>query len=272
VIHVVWLGQDPERPGVWYTRSTDGGRSFAPERNVLDTRTECQSATVAADPKGNVWIFWLDGRLPAEPGSVMAAPIFMARSHDDGATFGPDERVRHDHPGLACACCRLEARTSADGYLYLSFRSAYRNLRDVFLLRSPRDRNDFHAIPIHGDRWLFAGCPGSGVPFTLEEDGRVLASWMSRGRVFWALSDRGGSRFGPPVAAPPGSGRENYPLALANRDGTVLLAWKDGPRLCWAIYEESGRFTGRSGVAGETTGADKPMAFVGRDGRFHLVL
>jgi hypothetical protein len=157
VIHVVWLAQDPSASGVWYTRSTNGGRSFEPERNVLDQNTHCDSATVAADRQGSVWIFWLDGRLPPDPKSPLASPIFMARSHDGGAAFSRNEPVKHDHPGLACACCRLEARVSADGYLYLSFRSGYRNVRDAYLLKGRKEENDFRAVRISEDDWLYAG-------------------------------------------------------------------------------------------------------------------
>jgi hypothetical protein len=157
VIHVVWLSEGPRRQGVWYTRSMDGGRSFEAERNVLDARTHCESATVAADRQGNVWIFWLDGRLPPDPDSPLASPIFMARSTDGGRTFSRNELVRHDHPGLACACCQLEARLGPDENLYLSFRSGYRNIRDAYLLKAPKLENNFRSVRVSPDDWLFAG-------------------------------------------------------------------------------------------------------------------
>ncbi len=156
-IHVAWLEKGAGGDAVWYSRSTDGGRTFAPERRILDTPAACDSPALAADAEGNVWVFWLDGRLPPDPRSPLASPIFMARSTDDGRTFAANERVRHDHAGLACACCRLEARVGPDDHLYLSFRSGYRNVRDAYLLRGPKRENAFRSVRISADDWLFAG-------------------------------------------------------------------------------------------------------------------
>jgi hypothetical protein len=271
-VHVVWLSGDSASSGVWYARSTDGGRTFERERNIADTRAACDSATVAADREGRVWVFWLDRRLGAGAGVKMAAPILMARSVDDGRTFTPNERVRHDHPGLACSCCRLEARLSRDGALYLSFRSAYRNIRDAYLLKGLKTENDFRAVRISEDNWLLADCPGSGVRLNLDDEGRVLASWMSRGRVYWAMSDTGGQRFGPRIPAPTPGGDENYPQVLTNHRGEVLLLWTEGSRVHWAAYDRSGAFRGREGVAGDVGGREKPLGFVGPDGEFRLLL
>jgi hypothetical protein len=274
-LHVVWLARGPRGAGIRYTRSTDGGRTFEPERNVAETQTDCHSATVAADQEGNVWVFWLDGVLRGPANPPMAAPIFMARSTDDGRTFTRKEAVRHDHPGPACACCRLEARVRADNRIYLSFRSAYRNVRDVFLLTGQKSENDFHAVRISEDDWRLAECPGSGAPFSFDARGRLLASWMSRGRVYWAAApaaDPAAARFGPRIPAPRAARAENYPLVLANRRGDVMLIWTEERRVRWARYTPDGRFTGRQGIAGDLRAPDKPTAFVGRDDRFHIVL
>jgi hypothetical protein len=271
-LHVVWLSRGRDAAGVWYTRSTDGGRTFEAERNIVDIRTTCESATVTADQDGRVWVFWLDGRLPTNPDTAMAAPIFMARSTDGGRTFARSERVRHDHPGFACACCRLEARLGPDGQLYLSFRSAYRNIRDAYLLKGAKTENNFHAVRVSEDNWNLDTCPGSGVPFTFDENGRVLASWMSRGRVYWSRSEPGGGRFGPRVGAPQPAGEENYSSVVTNPRGEVFLTWQEGRRVRWATYNQAGVFTGRQGIARNVSRLEKPLAFVGRDGEFHLVL
>jgi hypothetical protein len=110
------------------------------------------------------------------------------------------------------------------------------------------------------------------VPFSLDGEGRVLASWMSRGRVYWAFSRDGGRSFGPRIPAPGGSDQENYPTVLANGRGEVLLVWKEASQVRWATYDREGRFTGRSGTAGELPAHDKPTAFVARDGRFAIVM
>jgi hypothetical protein len=109
VIHVVALGSYQKGGGVWYTRSTDDGKTFEPSRNLLDVQAGSDNATVAADAEGNVFVLWTDGRLGADPKSPTASPIFLVRSTDNGKSFSKSEAVRHNYPGRACGCCRLGA-------------------------------------------------------------------------------------------------------------------------------------------------------------------
>jgi hypothetical protein len=155
VIHVVSLGNYQKGGGVWYTRSTDGGKTFEPSRNLLDVKAGVDNATVAADPQGNVFVLWTDGRLGPDPQCPTAAPIFMARSTDNGTRFDQSVAVRHDYPGRACGCCRLEARVGADGNLYIAFRGGYHSIRDPYLLAGPKTDNNFHAIRVSHDNWSF---------------------------------------------------------------------------------------------------------------------
>src|SRR5262249_37896460 len=110
VMQVVWQGHYQKDGGIWVTRSVDGGKTFAPERNVLDKTVGIDEPTIAADMEGNVFVVWLDGRLPQTPDNKVASPIFMARSTDNGATFGANEALKIDFPGRACSCCMIWAR------------------------------------------------------------------------------------------------------------------------------------------------------------------
>jgi hypothetical protein len=155
VVHTVWLGYYKQGGGVWYTRSTDGGKTFERERNLLDAKTGCDNATVAADADGNVFVLWTDGRLGPDPNSPVASPIFMARSSDNGATFSKNEPVNHDYPGRACGCCRLEARVGDDGNLYIAFRGGFHSIRDPYLLKGSKTENRFKAARVSVDNWNF---------------------------------------------------------------------------------------------------------------------
>jgi hypothetical protein len=110
----------------------------------------------------------------------------------------------------------------------------------------------------------------SGVPFRVDAKGRVLVSWMSKDRVYWSLSDEGGNRFAPRVAAPKG-GEQGSSLVLMNRKGEVLLVWKEGQQVSWAIYTAEGRLASQRGTAGTPPGNNKPTAFVGAGDVFYLV-
>src|SRR5262245_14785724 len=111
VIHVVWLGFYKKGGGAYYTRSTDGGKSFEPERPLQEPDYGLDNATVAADGQGNVIVLWTGG-LPGvshDADSPTASPIILVRSTDEGKTFSKNEVVKSDHPASlhACGCCRL---------------------------------------------------------------------------------------------------------------------------------------------------------------------
>lgn len=156
VIHVVWLRFYKKGGGVCYTRSTDGGKTFEPERNLTEVRPAWDNATVAADGDGNVFALFT-GQFPGmgdDPNSPTASPIIAVRSTDNGKTFGKPELVKHDYPGRACGCCRLEATVAGDA-LYIAFRGGYQSLRDPWLLKGKKSDNDFKVVPISEDRWKF---------------------------------------------------------------------------------------------------------------------
>ena len=158
-IHVVWLGYYKKGGGVWYTRSTNGGKTFEAERNLVEPKYGTDNATVAADAEGNVIALWTGGfpGVTEDPDSPVASPIIFVRSTDNGATFSKNELLRSDHPasGRACGCCRLEAQVGADGYLYVAFRGGYKNLRDPYLLRGRKTENDFRCVRVSADDWEF---------------------------------------------------------------------------------------------------------------------
>jgi hypothetical protein len=84
-LHITWftLGRSPEDAGVYYTVSTDGGRSFAPRRLVHRlTGPAILHTTLAVTPDGTVWFAWdnLDG---ANKSQVFVRPLAP-----DGQTWG----------------------------------------------------------------------------------------------------------------------------------------------------------------------------------------
>jgi hypothetical protein len=277
-IHVVW--GDKWSPGVQvyprYGRSLDGGRTFEPPR-ALASLFGVDGLTMAADGAGTVVAFFHY----VTPGQPLAVPqahcLYLARSTDNGATFGPEERVKiQGMDDLACSMCMMRARITADASVCLAYRVANDNIRDFFLLRSPKHENAFTPLRVNEDRWELTTCPMCGPELTLDPAGRMLCAFMSRHRIYWSALDEG--RFTLHVATPAPENDEIYPAAVGDGHGHVLLVWQVGPMAVgrqatvkWALYGNDGTFSGKQGTIGVSTSGTKATAFAGTDGAFYIV-
>jgi len=276
-IHVVWA--DQWSPGVKvyprYSRSLDGGRTFEPPR-ALASLFGIDGLTVAADGEGNVMAFFHQVS-PAQQEIPEAHRLYLTRSIDDGTIFGPEERLKiRGMEDLACSMCMMRARITADGDVCLALRVANDNIRDFFLLRSPKRENDFVPRRINEDRWELKTCPMCGPELTLDPAGRMLCAFMSRHRVYWSALE--GGRFTLHVATPAKENDEIYPAAVGDGQGHVLLVWQVGPMAVgrqatvkWALYGNDGTFSGKQGTIGVSTSGTKATAFAGTDGAFCIV-
>jgi hypothetical protein len=111
-----------------------------------------------------------------------------------------------------------------------------------------------------------------GIPFRVDGKGRVLVAWMSRDKGYWALSNEGAEKFGPPIGTPDhGKETESFPIALIDGKGEVLLVWTCDKRVQWALYTPDGKYTGKRGNAEQSRRRNKPTAFVGLDENFYVV-
>jgi hypothetical protein len=290
-IHVVWA--DKWSPGVQvyprYSRSLDGGRTFEPPR-ALASLSGIDGLTLAADSAGTVVAFFHQ----VTPGQQLEVPeahrLYLARSTDNGATFGPEERLKiQGMDDLACSMCLMRARITADANVCLAYRVANDNIRDFFLLRSPKQENAFTPLRVNEDYWELKTCPMCGPELTLDPAGRMLCAFMSRHRVYWSALDDG--RFTLHVATPANENDEIYPAAFGDGKGHgapnaevrvgephVLLVWQVGPMAVgrtaivkWALYRNDGTFTGKQGTLGVSTSGTKATAFLGADGAFYIV-
>jgi hypothetical protein len=276
-IHVVWA--DQWSPGVKvyprYSRSLDGGRTFEPPR-ALASLSGIDGLTVAADGEGTVVAFFHQVS-PAQQEIPQAHRLYLARSTDNGATFGPEERMKiQGMDDLACSMCMMRARITADANVCLALRVANDNIRDFFLLRSPKQENAFTPLRVNEDYWELKTCPMCGPELTLDPTGWMLCAFMSRHRVYWSALDDG--RFTLHVATPANENDEIYPAAFGDGKGHVLLVWQVGPMAVgrtatvkWALYRKDGTFTGKQGTLGVSTSGTKATAFLGTDGAFYIV-
>ena len=278
-IHVVWM--DEWAPGVKtfvrYSRSLDGGKSFEPLKTV-STMSGIDGVTVTADGKGNVVAFW---HVMVEPKPEVKAATWLhtTRSTDNGVSFSENEKVIITNlSGLACSMCMMRARAGSDGNVYLAFRSAVDSIRDFYVLKGRITENRFAAMRVNEDNWKIDFCPMCGPELTFGAEGQALCAFMSRQKIYWAVSDSGQGAFRRHVATPGNEEKEIYPTAIANRQGNVLLVWQVGrmavkgtATVKWARYSKDGKPTGETGVVGKSFAGTKATAFVGNDDNFYIV-
>ena len=279
VIHVVW--GDDWAPGVQtfvrYSRSLDGGRSFEPFKTISSMSGD-DGVTMAADGLGNVVAFWHVMVAPP-PDVPQATWLFLARSTNNGETFGASERVNITNlTGVACSMCMTRARVGQGGSVYLAFRSAMGNIRDFYMLKGNISENQFTAIRINQDNWNIDYCPMVGPELTFDPYGRALCAFMTSNRVYWAISDPPHNDFRLHVATPTGENNEIFPTVTANRHGETLFVWQVGPMSTsgtatveWARYNIDGTPSGQQGVIGTSFSGTKATVVVGSDDNFYII-
>ena len=115
--HVVWFTQGDARKGVFYARSTDGGKHFS-KPMALDTDGHELSRPYLTAVPGAVWMAWKD--FDGETVTIRARV-----SHDDGATWSQPRILAKtgdasDHPLLINdgRTAYLSWMTKADGYIF----------------------------------------------------------------------------------------------------------------------------------------------------------
>ncbi|NDB17518.1 MAG: exo-alpha-sialidase, partial [Gammaproteobacteria bacterium] len=173
-LHVFYPGNDvnptngkPEAVAL-YTRSTDGGRSFAKAQRLNEMgKTDASDlvhgglthahvfGTLAVDGKGSVYAMWIDTRDMAKEGD--SGKVFMAVSRNDGASFECDREIL---PADVCPCCQLTAFIDDKNRLYVGSRQVEGKFRDsVVMVSSDGGRSFSPRQRVVGSRWEIEGCP-----------------------------------------------------------------------------------------------------------------
>lgn len=266
---------------VRFAQSTDGGRRFT-EPLVVNTHREAISHRFQAmvmDPRGRVWLAWLDKRdqvaAQAAGRDYVGAAVYATHT-DDGRRFAPETRVA-EH---SCECCRIALATDPAGRPAVLWRHVFPpNVRDHALawLDAPAPAATLDLQRVSHDGWQLDGCPHHGPALAIAADGTRHVAWFSGGpdepRLGYARSFDGGRRFvttmhfGDPESQP---GRPAV-LSLGRR---VVLAWKqfDGQRSSVLVRQsgDGGRTWSAPRVLASSAGNSDHPALLAHGGRAFL--
>ena len=245
-VHVAWNGVGEKGANgysklyVAYARLNDSGTAFEPQRNLLTGGEEIDGGgSVAADTQGHVYVTWH----VSPPGQDEAAGgVYMARSIDNGRTFGPARKISVTPTGQ-CGCCSMRAFADQSGDLFILYRAAGGNFnRDTTLLVSRDGGTTFQSAVL--SRWKLGACPMSS--FALAEGGgAVIGAWETAEQVYQARLTADETEAPSPKAAP-GTGSRKYPVVARNANGDTLFAWVEGAgwqrggSLAWQVYNKDG--------------------------------
>jgi hypothetical protein len=263
-VHVAWNGSDTASPRglinpsnaqpsapFLYTRSNAEGTAFEPQRNLTRRSYGLDGGgSIAADAAGHVYAAW-----HAQPAGGVGGEdhraVWVARSTDDGATFGDEQQVSREPTG-ACSCCGVTLAAGPGNRLYLLYRSATSlTHRDIYLLGS-----DDKGLSFHGSRvqpWDIAACPMTSMSVA-SADSRVIAAWETAGQVYRGEVDRTGTHIPSPVAAPGEGANRKHPRIAANASGGMLFLWTEGTAwarggsLAWQVLDAAGRPAASTGT------------------------
>lgn len=257
-VHVAWNGSssalpkapvNPEtkRPGtpMLYARSTPGGMAFEPQRNVITRTTNLDGGgSIAADDRGGVYVAW-HAHPASGKGGEQARRVWLARSPDDGATFGEEQPVSDPATGV-CGCCALRLFAAPTGDLHVLYRSATDLVhRDVYSLVSHDRGRTFTGGRVHG--WEVGACPMTSM--ALAAGKRLWQAWETEGQVYFSRVDAAGPPNAVPVTGSGESSRRKHPRLGIVPTGTLMLAWTEGAAwgrggaLAWQAFGPDGRAT-----------------------------
>lgn len=219
----------PMTGDICFSRSTDGGKSFAAPITVNDNREiiSHRFAALSVGPDGRVVLTWLDKRdletARARGERYAGAALYYAVSTDRGATFSRNQKLA-DH---TCECCRVAMASDIDGTPVVVWRHVFDgNVRDHALARI-----DAQAKParITHDDWVVNACPHHGPAVSIAADGGYHITWFThapgRTGLYYSRSRDRGATWSAPMAVGAASRQASHPHVLS-LGHAVFLAWK----------------------------------------------
>lgn len=213
-----------------FSRSTDGGKTFAEPVTVNDNREVISHRfeALGINRRGQIYLAWLDKRdqsAAQKTGQAYAgAAVYYAVSDDGGASFAANRKVA-DH---SCECCRVAMAISKDDVPVIFWRHVYgRNVRDHALAKLD---GKSQPVRVSHDNWEVDACPHHGPAISIADDGAYHLVWFDNGPqrrgLFYAHSKDDGKSYSEPLNFGNYDHQAAHPYVLT-QGGHVFIVWKE---------------------------------------------
>lgn len=150
---------------VWFSRSTDNGKSYEQPIIVHQDRAEITHRfdALTVSPDGKITVVWVDKRdLEAAKKTgkpYTGAAIYYAVSTDDGESFLTEKKLAD----FSCECCRIATSTKPDGTVAVLWRHVFEGSeRDHAIAEIPKEGAAVNITRATFGHWKIDGCPHHG--------------------------------------------------------------------------------------------------------------
>lgn len=232
-VYATWTkaGARPHTGHIRFTRSVDGGKSFAAPISVNSDPNETghRFDALHVGPTGTVYVAWIDKRdldlATARGVDYAGAALYFATSSDRGATFAANRKIK-DH---ICECCRLAVDFDKDVPV-LVWRDVIDGVRDHGIVRFSSPTEAGTPRRATHDGWRIDACPHHGPSLSIAADGTHHLVWFTgegpQGPgMFYARSRDGGTTFPMPKKLD-GERPGNHAVVLS-RGSRVTIAYRE---------------------------------------------
>jgi hypothetical protein len=259
---------------VLFTRSTDGGKSFAEPQPITPDKESQRFETLALDADGTVFAAWLDKRNRAaarDSGQKYeGAGLVFAVSKDGGTSYSDAVMVKDN----TCECCRIAVAFDGPGKPVVLFRNIFEgSMRDhaITAFKDLTTPGEVHRVSV--DDWQLSACPHQGPSLAIAPAGTFHAVWSTNGKVrkglFYARSADGGQTFSDPLPIGQADHAPSRPYVLAG-PGELALVWKefDGEKTTVDLmvsHDDGQSWSAPRTIATTTDASDHPLLI--SDGR-----
>jgi hypothetical protein len=222
-LYVSWLDDREGKAAPYVTHSSDGGRTWSPNRRVgTGEACPCCRTALTSAADGTVFIGWRQ----VLPGNVR--DIVVARSNDQGVTWSGPVRVHADdwvYDG--CPHAGPSIQVDAANRLHVAWWTGKEGAAGVYYTHSVDGGRSFERpVPLGVARYS----QPAHVQMAVSGRGEVVVVWDDGTRdlpqVVIRVSRDGGASFGPSArASDPGLAAQFPVLGLA--DTTITVAWSE---------------------------------------------